>query len=114
MSFETAAVASLLVLLTVAIVLGALAWRGRNDPPPYDPENDEATVAEIKADRLEDTQEFDIVDAAFENYQQSIADVLDANPVRRDELIRDLEAATTEWARAEFNEIVAENFPDQT
>lgn len=94
MSFETTAVALLLVLLTVAIVLGALAWRGRNDPAPYDPEDDEFPFEQIKADRL--------ADDAFKNFRQSIADILDRDPARRDELMRDLQAATAAWELRRF------------
>lgn len=43
---------------------------------------------------LGDTQEFDPVADAFEDYQQSISELLDAGPARRDELIQGLEAAT--------------------
>lgn len=94
------------VLLTLAaVVFGWLAWETRGGPVPYDPEDDEFPFEEIEADRLADTQEFDVVDAAFENYQQSIADILDANPVGRDELIRNLEAATVEWERRKFDVI---------
>ena len=50
----------------------------------------------------EETQELDIVDAAFQTYQQSVADILDGDPTRRDELVRDLEAATAIWEQAEF------------
>ena len=49
----------------------------------------------------------DPVDEAFEDYQQSIAEILDADPVRRDEVIRDLEAATAAWERASFDLIVS-------
>lgn len=51
---------------------------------------------------LDDNQPIDIVDSAFADYQRSVADILDANPDRRDELIRQLEAATAEWQQAEF------------
>lgn len=88
-----------------AIVFGWLAWETRGGPAPYDPEDDEFPFEEIEADRLADTQEFDIVDAAFENYQQTVADILDRDPARRDELVRDLQAATVEWERRKFDGI---------
>lgn len=43
----------------------------------------------------------------FVDYQQSIADLLDANPGRSEELIQGLEEATDKWARAEFAVITA-------
>lgn len=51
---------------------------------------------------IDDTQPIDIVDSAFADYQRSVADILDANPDRRDELVRQLNAATAEWRKAEF------------
>jgi hypothetical protein len=53
----------------------------------------------------EDTPELDVV-SAFENYQESVAEILDRDPVRREELIRDLQAATDVWERAEFDSAV--------
>jgi len=51
---------------------------------------------------FDDTRELDIVDELFEDYQRSIAELLDAHPGRSEELARGLEAATAEWERAEF------------
>jgi hypothetical protein len=48
----------------------------------------------------------DPVDDAFEDFQQSLAVILDRDPQRRDELVRDLEAATAVWERAEFDGVV--------
>lgn len=53
-----------------------------------------------------DTAEPDPVGAAFEDYQKAVADILDRDPVRREELIRDLEAATAIWEKAEFDAAV--------
>lgn len=54
----------------------------------------------------EETQELDVVDAAFEAYQESVAEILDRDPARRDDLVRDLEAATAVWERAQFEATV--------
>jgi hypothetical protein len=48
----------------------------------------------------------DDLGSAFEDYQQSVAEILDRNPQRRDEIVRDLEAATAIWERAEFDAAV--------
>lgn len=94
-------VAGLLVLAAVA----AVAWRGRRSRIAAERDDMEQLLRDTSAACLDDTQEFDIVDAAFENYQQSITDILDANSVGRDELIRNLEAATVEWEQRKFDVI---------
>jgi hypothetical protein len=43
----------------------------------------------------------------FSEYQQSVADLLDAYPVRSDELLQGLEAATDRWVRSEFEVVTA-------
>jgi len=55
---------------------------------------------------LRETLRPDPVDTAFEGFKESIAEILDRDPQRRDELVRDLEAATAVWERAEFNGVV--------
>lgn len=82
------------VLTLAAIVFGWLAWETRGGPAPYDPEDDESPVEEIKADRL--------ADDAFKDFRQSIAEILDRDPARRDELMRDLQAATAAWELRKF------------
>lgn len=62
-----------------------------------------ARRARIAADRAEME---DLVTDAFEDFQESIAEILDRDPQRRDELVQDLEAATAVWERAEFNAAV--------
>lgn len=53
-------------------------------------------------DLFDGTRELDIVDEAFADYQRSIADLLDANPFRSEELTRGLEAATDIWEQRRF------------
>jgi len=84
----------------VAIALGAdrlQTWLAERDRLNA---NADATLRDLIA--ADDTREFDIVDESFADFQQSIADLLDANPGRSEELADGLEAATAEWERAEF------------
>ena len=59
--------------------------------------------ARIDAERVDTAA---LVDEAFADFQESIAEILDRDPQRRDELVRDLEAATAVWEQAEFNGVV--------
>lgn len=104
-AFVFAMVATFVVGLLVLAAVAAVAWRGRRSRIAAEQDEMEQLLRDTFAARLDDTQEFDIVDAAFENYQQSITDILDANSVGRDELIRNLEAATVEWERRKFDVI---------
>lgn len=48
----------------------------------------------------------DPLSPSFKAYQESVAEILDRNPQRRDELRRELNAATEIWEEAEFNAVV--------
>jgi hypothetical protein len=42
----------------------------------------------------------------FKAYQESVTEILERNPQRRDDLRRELNAATEIWEEAEFNAVV--------
>jgi hypothetical protein len=62
-------------------------WPSRSDEP-----SDEPFVFDTR----------DPVDPAFEDYQQSINELLDKHPERSAELARRLDAATAKWERRTF------------
>lgn len=101
-AIETGLMITCSVLAAALIVLLALYIEAR----VQDRRRRERRAQERLRALVEETQEFDVVDAAFEAYQESVAEILDRSPVLRDELVRDLEAATAVWERAQFDAAV--------
>lgn len=63
---------------------------------------------------IDDAELEDLLQETFEDYQQSITDLLDANPERSAELIRGLEEATEKWERRRFEAITRPLGRDRT
>lgn len=57
-------------------------------------------------ERLDTTDEADPLGVPFKDFQASVAEILDRNPQRRDELRRELNAATELYEEAEFNAVI--------